>query len=58
MNRLNDMQLMEVNGGTISGSVMQYAAKFLTTIFDLGRALGSSIRRIYSDTACSIEKID
>lgn len=58
MKKLNDNELIIVCGGSISGTVIQYATKLLTTVFDLGRTLGSSIRRIYDDAICPVQKID
>ena len=58
MKKLNDSELSLVVGGNISGTVLQYATKLLSTVFDLGRTLGSSIRRIYDGAVCPIQKID
>ena len=58
MKKINDSELIYVYGGSINASAIQYATKLLTTIFDLGRILGSSIRRIYDDSLCPVQKID
>jgi len=54
MNKLNNEELVKVSGGAISGTVLQYISKLATTIFDIGRALGSTIRRVQSDNICPL----
>lgn len=54
MNKLNNEQLSQINGGTLTGAFLQYISKLATTIFDIGRALGSSVRRIQSDNICPL----
>ena len=54
MKKLNKEELINVSGGAISGTILQYISKLTTTIFDVGRALGSTIRRIQSDNICPL----
>ena len=56
MIRLDDNDLRDISGGSISGTLLQYATKLLTSIFDIGRVLGTSIRRMYSDAICPVQK--
>lgn len=54
MKKLDNEQLANINGGAISGTILQYVSKITTTIFEIGRALGSSIRRVESDSICPV----
>lgn len=53
MRKLENQELIKINGG-IAATTINYISKLITTIFDIGRALGSSIRRIESDTICPL----
>ena len=53
MRVLEDKELANIRGG-IAGTTISYISKLITTIFDIGRALGTSIRRIESDTICPL----
>ena len=53
--KLNDKQLMKVNGGGwLTGTVINALIKGVGTIFDLGKTLGSAIRRISAKNVCSL----
>lgn len=50
---LNNEELYNINGGvTISGTLINSIAKLITTILDLGRAIGSAIRMVGSGSKC------
>lgn len=53
MRKLEKEELIMINGG-IAATTINYISKLITTIFDIGRALGSSIRRIESDDICPL----
>lgn len=55
MIELNRSELMCVEGGIkITATFINTAIKGINTILNLGRALGSSIRRIGSKNLCSV----
>ncbi len=52
---LNKKQLLEIDGGsTISGAFITSIIKGISSIFDLGKALGTAIRRIGTKTICPL----
>ena len=52
---LNKNQLINIVGGiNISGTLINSIVKGINAILDLGRSLGSSIRRIKSGNICSL----
>ncbi|MBP3920290.1 MAG: hypothetical protein J6D28_01865 [Bacilli bacterium] len=54
MKNLEKNELMIINGGaSISAAFISSLARGINTIMDLGRALGTSIRRIGSNNICS-----
>lgn len=53
MRQLENHELQEISGG-ITASLLQYTSKLITIIFDIGKALGSSINRIHSDKICPL----
>ena len=56
MQELKCAYLVLINGGgKISGASSNYATKAFKLVFDLGRALGSSIRRIRGNEFCPIK---
>ena len=54
MNELNKKELMEVKGGTsnITGAFITSLVRAGDTLLELGRSLGSAIRRIYDGNIC------
>lgn len=50
--RLKEMELYEIRGGAVSSTLLNSIARLITTVLDLGRTVGSSIRRIYSKNYC------
>ena len=54
MNKLNEIELHEINGGGISGTLINAVTSAGKMIYSLGRALGSTIRRIVGGNVCPI----
>ena len=54
MNKLNQNELMKINGGGISGTLINAITTAGKFIYNIGHSLGSSIRRIAGDSYCKI----
>lgn len=55
MKNLSNNQLRKIEGGIkITAALINSFAKGVNTVLNLGRALGSSIRRIGSNNVCPI----
>lgn len=55
MKELNKDVMLEIEGGiNISGSLISAFTKAINTILEVGRSLGTAIRRINSGQTCSI----
>ena len=55
MNNLGKEELKEINGGTtITGTIINAFTTCLKTVYDMGRSLGNSIRRINERKICPI----
>ncbi|HOZ54411.1 MAG TPA: hypothetical protein PKY25_03700 [Bacilli bacterium] len=55
MNKLNKNELTEIKAGaSISGTLFNAIARGVTVFTDLGRYLGSAIRRISSKNYCKL----
>ncbi len=53
MQKLTKEELFAIKGGSISGTMVNAITKMLTTIYDLGRSIGSTIRRLIDNDFCS-----
>lgn len=55
MNKLSNEELIKISGGTmqITASLLNAVVKCFDTLLELGRTIGSSIRRISSGKICS-----
>ena len=51
---LTNQELMDINGGGITAAFLTATAKLVSTVYDMGRAFGSAIRRITSGNMCKI----
>jgi len=52
---LNNYDLIKIEGGlSISGTLINSFSRAITTILDLGRSLGTAIRRVYSNNFCKL----
>ena len=49
---LNNSELMNITGGTVSGTLINSVVKLVTLIVDLGRAVGSAIRTSQTGYKC------
>lgn len=55
MKELNKNELLSVDGGVnITGTFITSLTKGVNALLDLGRSLGTAIRRIGSKSVCSI----
>ena len=54
MNILSEKELYEINGGGISGTLINAITSAGKFIYNLGQALGSSIRRIVGGNYCPL----
>ncbi|MCI9434199.1 MAG: hypothetical protein HFI86_02825 [Bacilli bacterium] len=52
MIQLQKMELLNINGGGISGTMINAFSKALNSLLDLGRSLGTAIRRIVTGNLC------
>lgn len=54
MKEITKEELMEIKGGTnyLSGSFISSLVRAGNTLLDMGRSLGTSIRRIFSGNVC------
>ncbi len=55
MKKINDENLKEIKGGfTLTASFISSIARGINSMLDLGRSLGSAIRRIQFGRMCSL----
>ena len=55
MKELNNNELLSIDGGvSISGPLINSITKGITTLLDMGRSLGTAIRRIGSNNVCPL----
>ncbi len=55
MTKLKNNQLIMIRGGlNISGTLLNSIARLMNSIMDVGRSLGSGIRRMVSGRKCPI----
>lgn len=52
MNILKKEELISINGGSISYSLINAVTKALTSLYDFGRGVGSTLRRIRNNSYC------
>ncbi len=54
--RVNDIEIVKINGGgtSITGNLVQYITKLVTTVYEIGQGLGGAIRRIVSNNTCPL----
>lgn len=51
---LNKNELMAIRGGAVTATLINAIVKGLNILIELGKSVGSSIRRISSGSTCSI----
>lgn len=54
MKNLNKEELLNIEGGSISGTLISAISRGINTVLDMGRALGNAIRRIGSNNVCPL----
>jgi len=54
MKFLNKNELVLIEGGSISGTLISSITRGINTVLDMGRALGNAIRRIGSNNICPL----
>lgn len=55
MKELNKNEMLEINGGSVVNSALISAlVKGASTFLEIGRSLGSSIRRLIANCKCDI----
>ena len=55
MRELNKEEMMKINGGTnVTAAMLGAIYKIVETIYNLGDALGSSIRRVIENKNCGL----
>ena len=54
MKNLNKEELLNIEGGSISGTLISAITRGINTVLDMGRALGNAIRRIGSGNVCPL----
>lgn len=57
MRELNNKELLSIDGGAtnwLTAAFFNAASRALSTIIDIGRSLGSSIRRAINGSYCSL----
>ena len=54
--KLTRQELLDVKGGavTVSATLINALARGISVLFELGKAVGSSIRRAITKTTCSL----
>ena len=52
--KVEDINLLKVEGGSISASFLNYLSAALKTVYNIGQGLGGAIRRIATKTTCPI----
>ncbi len=55
MNKLNNNELRKIDGGTsITGAIIDAFTDTLKTLYDFGKSLGTSFRRIQEGKLCEV----
>ncbi len=54
MINLNHKQLVNISGGSLSGTIINAFVSGIKTVIDVGRSLGTALRRIKEDKMCSL----
>ena len=54
MKKLNKEQLLKITGGSISATLLNALVRGVNVFLDVGRSVGSAIRRFFSGKKCAI----
>ena len=49
---MSDIELLNINGGAISGTLINAVAKLIGAFLEIGRTIGTAIRMARSKTKC------
>lgn len=52
MSQISNSELKQINGGAISASFITAIVRGINSVLDLGRSLGTAIRRIVTGQKC------
>jgi Ni,Fe-hydrogenase maturation factor len=55
MKKLDKQELLIINGGAISGTLINSIIRGVGVIVDLGRSFGTALRRIFEKKICLIK---
>ncbi len=55
MKQLTDIELQNIYGGAISANMINYIVRGFDFILEIGRSLGTAIRRIGENKICPLE---
>jgi len=51
---LTNEELLKINGGGISATLLNSLSRFMDTLYSLGQTVGSTLRRLVSKKVCKI----
>lgn len=54
MEKLSNNELLDIRGGAISGTLISSIVRGIGVIVDIGRAIGTAIRRLNENKMCSV----
>lgn len=52
MKNLDKQELINVKGGSLNSTMLNAIARTVSTIFSIGQAVGSAIRRVWTKNYC------
>ena len=50
--KLQEQELIKIQGGAITAALLNAISRAASTILEIGRTVGSAIRRLYSKNYC------
>lgn len=54
MKKIEDIEMKKISGGEFTASFLTAFARSVSTILEVGRSLGSSVRRLFGGKYCSM----
>ncbi|MBQ2873286.1 MAG: hypothetical protein IJE89_04745 [Bacilli bacterium] len=52
--KLNDEKMKQVSGGAITSAMINALSKAVNTLYELGKATGSALRRLIKKSYCKV----
>ena len=52
--KIDDINLLKIEGGSLSATVLNYFSNALKTVYNIGQSLGGAIRRIATRNVCPL----